>query len=72
MNKKITIGSRSSKLALIYAQTVKDKISIPSFVSLLAVALVMGSGIVVSQRIYKRDQKDKRKGYRGFRCSQVY
>jgi len=26
MNKKITIGSRSSKLALIYAQTVKDKI----------------------------------------------
>ena len=26
MNKKITIGSRSSKLALIYAQTVKEKI----------------------------------------------
>ena len=26
MSKKITIGSRSSKLALIYAQTVKDKI----------------------------------------------
>tara|TARA_Y100000741_G_scaffold221425_1_gene168748 strand:- start:126 stop:1043 length:918 start_codon:yes stop_codon:yes gene_type:complete len=26
MNKKITIGSRSSKLALIYAQTVKDQI----------------------------------------------
>ena len=26
MNKKITIGSRSSKLALIYAQTAKDKI----------------------------------------------
>ena len=26
MNKKITIGSRSSKLALIYAQSVKDQI----------------------------------------------
>ena len=26
MNKKIVIGSRSSKLALIYAQTAKDKI----------------------------------------------
>ena len=26
MNKKITIGSRGSKLALIYAQNAKDKI----------------------------------------------
>ena len=26
MNKKIVIGSRGSKLALIYAQTAKDKI----------------------------------------------